>query len=97
MCCCHIGPMIQPSTVQISGTQVNEIIQFTPDGPQSAVVTFQVNDDEVALETIEAYILALTVITDEEVIVGQPQLQLYPSTIIRIADDDGKLKRQLDL
>ncbi len=84
--------MIQPSTVQISGTPVSEVIEFVPGGSRSANVSFSVNNDNVALETIESYILVIELLTSDEVIIGQPQQQFYPSTMIRIIDDDSKLK-----
>ena len=85
-----LGPMTQPSTVQISGTSVNEIIEFLPGESQSAVVSFPVVNDNIALETIESYILVIEAITNDEVIIGLPQEQLYPSTDIRIIDDDSE-------
>ena len=82
--------MIQPSTVLISGTNVDRVIEFVPDGSRAVLVTFPVNNDNTGLETTEAYVLALTLISQEEVIVGQPQIGLYSSTVIRITDDDSE-------
>ncbi len=89
----HAGPMIQPSTVLISGTNVDRVIEFVPDGSRTVLVNFPINNDNTGLETTEVYLLALTLISQEEVIVGQPQIGLYSSTIIRIDDDDGESNR----
>lgn len=84
--------MIQPSTVEISGISINEIIDFMPNGGSSATISFTIVNDDIALEATEAYILSLSIVGSDEVVVGLPAQQLYPSTVISIMDDDSKLE-----
>ena len=80
-----LGPGTQPSTVEISGVDVNEAITFTAHGTQSqGLPSFIIINDTVALETIEQYGLFLS---SPSITNGNT---LGPGTTIRIIDDDGK-------
>ena len=80
-----LGPGTQPSTVEISGVDVNEAITFTAHGTQSqGLPSFIIINDTVALETIEQYGLFLS---SSSITNGNT---LGPGTAIYIIDDDGK-------
>ena len=80
-----LGPGTQPSTVEISGVDVNETITFTAHGTQFQVLpSFIIVNDTVALETIEQYGLFLS---SPSITNGDT---LGPGTTIYIIDDDGK-------
>ena len=80
-----LGPGTQPSTVEISGVDVNEAITFTAHGTQSqGLPSFIIINDTVALETIEQYGLFLS---SPSITNGNT---LGPGTAIYIIDDDGK-------
>ena len=80
------GPDNQPSTIEISGVNVNQAVTFTAHGAQSQrLPSFIIINDTVALETIEQYNLSLSnpSITNG-VILGS-------DTTIHIMDDDSML------
>lgn len=81
--------MFQPSTVEVSGIPVNEVIDFHPNGGNSASIAFTIINDDIALEATEIYILSLSILGSEELVVGLSAQQLFPSTVVSILDDDS--------
>ena len=75
----------------MSGTNVNQTTQFIPSGATSGTVSFSVINDRVALETLEVYLLTLSLLMNElDVVIGNTSLGLYPTTAIQITDDDSE-------
>ena len=79
-----LGPGSQPSTVEISGVNLNQAVTFTAHGAQSqGLPNFTIFNDTVALETMEQYNFSLS----------NPSIAnsvtLGPNTTIQIIDDDG--------
>jgi hypothetical protein len=70
------GPGTQPPTVRISGTDVDEMLTSFP-----ATVTFDINDDDAALEDIEMYTLVL-IPSDPSITISQNTSRIF------ILDDD---------
>ncbi|XP_019849165.1 PREDICTED: uncharacterized protein LOC100640611 [Amphimedon queenslandica] len=76
------APGTQPSTVFISGTNVNSDVTFSAGGVLQMTVSFPINDDSVALEDVESYPLRFGSSTPSgRVTTGAP-------TTLRINDDD---------
>lgn len=87
-----IGPVRQSDTIVTSGTAIDEVIEFFPSSDIVASVTFNIIDDNVGLETLEAYPLSLSVIgTSDGIVLGNPARSYYSTTIISITDDESRL------
>ena len=81
------GPSNQRN-IERSAAGINEIITFPagPDGPNTIRVSFNLTDDDVALEDIESYVVDLTVQPSSPgVTVEEPE-----RTRINVLDDDGE-------
>lgn len=80
----YVGPFNQPSTVEISGANVSERMNFAAGGLTAKSITaFDLEDDDTALEAREIYPLSLSEPTiTKNVVLGND------SNII-IEDDDG--------
>ena len=76
---CSTGPPLSQAFVRISGSAVDETIIALP-----ATVTFNINDDEAAVEANEVYFLTLTS-DDPGVLIQQDTTQ------IMITDEDRML------
>ena len=85
----HSGPGTQPSTVNISGSDVNSTVIFQAGDVSVPLPNFNITDDTTALETNEIYQLSFISSTpSQDVTLGVP-------TKITITDDDGELIRFL--
>ena len=84
----HSGPGTQPSTVVISGSDVDSTVIFQAGGDVSVPLpNFGITDDTTALETNEIYQLSFISSTpSQDVTLGVP-------TEITITDDDGELNQ----
>lgn len=80
------GPGInQEPSVQVSGTFVNAIVHFSVGHHPAMLESFRINDDVVALESLEQYELSI-----DESLPAFDNVILGNSTTITIADNDGK-------
>ena len=85
-----IGPVRQSDTIVTSGTAVDEIIVFLPSSDNVALVTFNIIDDNVGLETLETYRLSLSIVgTSDGIVLGNTARSYYSTTIISITDDES--------
>ena len=85
----YSGPGTQPSTVNISGSDVNSTVIFQAGDVSVPLPNFNITDDTTALETNEIYQLSIISSTpSQDVTLGVP-------TEITITDDDGELIRFL--
>ena len=74
---------MQPSTVRESGPiLINQTLTILP-----ASINFTISDDNIALETVEAFSITLNS-SDFSVVIGGPGR--YASAQISIVDDDGE-------
>ena len=74
---------MQPSTVRESGPiLINKTLTMLP-----ASINFTIHDDNIALETVEAFSITLNS-SDSSVVIGGPGR--YASAQISIVDDDGE-------
>ena len=81
----HSGPVTQPSTVVISGSDVNSTVIFQAGDVSVPLPDFGIIDDITALETNEIYQLSIITSTPSQgVTLGNP-------TTITITDDDSEL------
>ena len=81
----HSGPGTQPSTVVISGSDVDSPVMFQAGDVSVPLPNFGITDDTTALETNEIYQLSFSSSTpSQDVALGLP-------TEITITDDDGEL------
>ena len=80
--CSLLGPAPQPSTVVISGTNVEESLTFDASTHYN-FINVAINDDQVSLEDVEQYQLTFVGTNSDRVNFGDP-------TLIRITDDDRK-------
>ena len=81
----HSGPGVQPSTVVISGSDMDSTVIFQAGDVSVPLPNFGITDDTTALETNEIYQLSLISSTpSQDVTLGVP-------TEITITDDDGEL------
>ena len=80
-----LGPGNQSSTVDSSGTVVNQNVTFPAGSGASQTRSFNINDDDTALETNEMYNLNLTA----HYFTGSNQVVLGGGAGIIIQDDDG--------
>ena len=79
----YSGPGLQPSTVNISGSDVDSTIMFQAGDVSVTMPDFNITDDTTALETNEIYQLRFSSSTpSQNTILGNP-------TTIVITDDDG--------
>ena len=81
----YSGPGNQLSTVAVSGVNYSRTITFSAQSPAGTKITltlFSLNDDSVALETLEAYNLSFTASSVSGVVFESP-------TQIEIEDDDS--------
>ena len=86
-----IGPVRQSDTIVTSGTAVDEIIVFLPSNDNVALVTFNIIDDNVGLETLETYRLSLSIVgTSDGIVLGNTARSYYSTTIISITDDESR-------
>ena len=80
----HSGPGAQPSTVVISGSDMDSTVIFQAGDVSVPLSDFNITDDTTALETNEIYQLSFISSTpSRDVTLGVP-------TNITITDDDGK-------
>ena len=80
----HSGPGTQPSTVVISGSDVDSPVMFQAGDVSVPLPNFGITDDTTALETNEMYQLSFSSSApSQDVTLGNP-------TTITITDDDGK-------
>lgn len=78
-----IGPGSQPATVHISGAYVFGSNTFTAFGSRTGfVASFDITDDDVAMETVESYTIAFTSPSNNK------RIQFGPPTTVHINDDD---------
>ena len=79
------GPSNQLN-VEISAAAVNEVIEFQAGAaaPDTITISFEINNDEVALEDVERYIAQLNLEGSSNAVIVEPQ-----TTEINILDDDG--------
>ena len=83
----HSGPGAQPSTVVISGSDVDSTVMFQAGDVSVPLPNFNITDDTTALETNEIYQLSFISSTpSQDVTLGVP-------TEISITDDDGELNQ----
>ena len=83
----HSGPGTQPSTVVISGSDVDSTVIFQAGDVSVPLPNFGITDDTTALETNEIYQLSFISSTpSQDVTLGVP-------TEITITDDDGELNQ----
>ena len=83
----HSGPGAQPSTVVISGSDVDSTVIFQAGDVSVPLPNFGITDDTTALETNETYQLSFISSTpSQDVTLGVP-------TEITITDDDGELNQ----
>ena len=83
----YSGPGLQPSTVIISGSDVDSTIIFQAGDISVTMPDFNITDDITALETNEIYQLRFSNSTpSQNTILGNP-------TTIIITDDDGNFKK----
>ena len=83
----HLGPGTQPSTIIISGSDVDSTIIFQAGVVSVPLSDFNITDDTTALETNEIYQLRFISSTpSQNVTLGIP-------TEITITDDDGELNQ----
>ena len=80
-----LGPGNQPSTVDSSGTVVNQNVTFPAGSGASQIRSFNINNDDTALETNEMYNLNLAA----HYFTGSNQVVLGGGAGIIIQDDDG--------
>ena len=86
-CITYLGPGTQPSTVVISGSDVDSTVLFEAGDASVPLPNFVITDDTTALETNEIYQLSFISSTpSEDVTLGVP-------TKITITDDDGELNQ----
>ncbi len=90
---CPPGPGIQAPTVSISGSEVNETLSFPPPVPY----TFNLNDDIIALEDAEMYVLLLASL-NPRVLIGNGNIVLNGVSyrmrlMVFIVDDDSEYCR----
>ena len=79
-------PTILFSLIALPGGQtLNQLITFTPSDSEKSI-TFNIPDDNIALEPPETFTLTLTAVT----IIDGIMLQPNDKTDITILDDDGK-------
>ena len=83
----HSGPGTQPSTVVISGSDVDSPVMFQVGDVSVPLPNFGITDDTTALETNEMYQLSFrSSAPSQDVTLGNP-------TTITITDDDGELNQ----
>ena len=83
----HSGPGTQPSTVVISGSDVDSTVLFQAGDVSVPLPNFVITNDTTALETNEIYQLSFISSTPSEgVALGGP-------TEINITDNDGELNQ----
>ena len=83
----HLGPGTQPSTVIVSGSDVDSTVIFQVGDVSVLLPSFIITDDIIGLETDEIYQLNLfSSIPSQNIALGKP-------TAIAITDDDGKLNK----
>ena len=83
----HSGPGTQPSTVVISGSDVDSPVMFQAGDVSVPLPNFGITDDTTALETNEMYQLSFSSSApSQDVTLGNP-------TTITITDDDGELNQ----
>lgn len=86
----YIGPGTQPSTVGISGSSMNRVIEFTPGGSLTSTVSLGITDDVIGLESVEAYVLSLSLVgINNGVILGSASRNLHSTAFISIVDNEG--------
>lgn len=85
--CTIVGPSIQTNIVR-SAAVIDEVVVFQAgtNAPSSIAVTFDLTDDDVALEEIETFVVDLEILNNLNNIVmpGIPE-----KTTINVLDDDG--------
>ena len=83
----HSEPGTQPSTIIISGSEVDSTVIFEAGDVSVPLPDFNITDDTTALETNEIYQLIIISSTPSQgVALGAP-------TEITITDDDGELNQ----
>lgn len=84
--CLLTGPSTQ-TNIEQSAAGIDQVVTFGagPDAPNSISITFDLTDDDVALEAVERYVASLSVVDPSSgVRVVQPSV-----TTINVLDDDG--------
>lgn len=79
------GPSDQ-TDIERSADKIDATIEFQAgaQAPNIALVTFNLTDDEVALEAVETFVVTLEILTLTDIV--QPGLQ---QTVVNVMDSDG--------
>ena len=87
-----IGPETQPSTVEISGSSINKIIEFIPGVQLTNTVLLDIIDDNIGLESVEAYVLTLSLVgSNRGVVLGSVSRNVFSTAFVSIIDDESKM------
>lgn len=82
------GPGTQPSSVVVSGSDINEVFTFPASSTAETIsVPIEITDDLIGLEEDEVYRLLLTDIDSRVILNGNG---LSSTTLITIEDNDGE-------